>query len=131
MNSTPPSSSESSDTASELARLRAALAHERESRSRLELALQASGEGFWEWLPGPDKLFLSATLARRLGLPDDGRLFPGADYLTRIHPDDASGVRNMLADLLRNDRRGETVEHRFRIRDADGDYCWTRVRAVA
>jgi len=127
---TPPSSSET-DAASELARLRAALAHERESRSRLELALQASGEGFWEWLPGPDKLFLSATLASRLGLPDDGRLFPGTEYLARIHPDDVAGVRDMLADLLRNDYRGETLEHRFRIRDVDGDYCWTRVRAVA
>jgi len=129
--STQPSSSESSDTVSELARLRAALAHERESRSRLELALQASGEGFWEWRPGPDKLFLSAALANRLGLPNDGRLFPGTEYLSRIHPDDTSGVRNMLADLLRSDHASETVEHRFRIKDADGTFFWTRVRAIA
>ncbi len=130
MNSTPPSPSDPSDAASELARLRAALAHERGWRSRLELALQASGEDFWEWQPGTDTLFLSATLATRLGLPDDGRLFPCADYLARIHPDDAAGVRDMLADLRQHGGRSEAVEHRFRIRDAGGHYRRMRVRAV-
>ncbi len=133
MSAASPSHPDSSDT-TELQQLRAALVHERTQRARLDLALQASGEGFWEWLPGPDTLFLSPVLAYQLGFPDDGRLFSGEQYLQRIHPDDTAGVRDMLSRLLREGGEGgdlEAIEHNFRIQDAAGSYRWTRVRAAA
>ncbi len=131
MSATSQDPSHSSDAASELARLRAAVVHEREQRARLELALKASGEGFWEWLPGPNKVYLSRSLAEQLGLATDGRFFPGETYISRIHPDDVQSVRKMLADLLRSGGNTSVVEHAFRIRDAGDRYCWTRVRATA
>ena len=112
MSHTPPSSSKT-DAASDPCPFAGGALHERESRSRLELALQASGEGFWG-------VAARAGQAVPLGHPriaprPAGRRtsFPGTEYLARIHPDDVAGVRDMLADLLRNDYRGETLEHRF------------------
>ena len=131
MSAVSPSHPDSPDAAADREHLRASLAGERALRARLELALQASGEGFWEWQPGPDTLFLSPVLARQLGFPDDGRLFPGEQYLQRIHPDDVTGVRDMLSRLLRESVSSETLEHNFRIQDAAGNYRWTRVRAAA
>ncbi|MDQ5906218.1 MAG: hypothetical protein QG590_699 [Pseudomonadota bacterium] len=124
------SASASADSDAELSRLREMLDAERRQRERLELALRASGDGFWEWDPATDQLFLSALLSTQIGLPDAGQTIRGEDYLARMHPDDAEKVRAMLGDLLRSDS-SLPAELDFRIRNADDQWSWARVRALA
>ena len=119
-----------SDAASELVRLRAALAHERGMAFVAGTCAAGVGRRFrWEWQPGTDTLFLSTTLVTRLGLPDDGRLFPGR-LPARIHPDDAAGVRDMLADLVaaRRPQRGRRAPLPFAMPAATIAGCGSRRR---
>ena len=124
------SASSPADFDAEPSRLREMLDAERRQRERLELALHASGEGFWEWDPATDQLFLSASLRTQIGLPEDGQAIRGEDYLARMHPDDVENVRAMLGGLLRSES-DSPAELNFRIRDAGDEWRWTRVRALA
>jgi len=111
-------------------RLRRELSAEQARASRLELALRASGEGYWEWDPATDRLFVSPTLAAQLGLAGGEQWIPGRDYLRRVHPDDLAAVRGTLDRLRRAGRGGETVTLAFRIVDAAGDAHWVRACAA-
>lgn len=74
----------------------------RRQQDRLELALQASGMGTWEWDRRTGHVIWSTTLEEMYGFEPGG--FPGTyeAYQERVHPDDRAALSEQLRD---------TVEH--------------------
>jgi PAS domain S-box-containing protein len=87
-------------------RERAALAEQ-----RLNLALQASDIGFWDWDPTTGLTTLSETLMKNWGMDPSKFNYTLNECLERIHPDDRDRI---WAEILnsRHNRRKYDVEYR-------------------
>jgi len=95
------------------------------TRRRLELALGATDTGVYEWDTETDEVVWNDTLERVMGL-EPGE-FEGTfeAFLDRLHPDDLPRVRAEVEHAVETDSMYDTE---FRIRQADGDYQWAKVR---
>ncbi|HEY4770242.1 MAG TPA: EAL domain-containing protein [Myxococcales bacterium] len=100
----------------------------RDREERLTLALSGASDVLWDWdLPG-NRLHLSPRWRDLLGLPTVSSGTP-ADWLDRVHPEDAAPLRAALASHFEG--RTDSFEHEHRVRHADGDWRWVLVRGTA
>src|SRR5687767_10413129 len=105
---------------SEQARL--ALTGSLEIAERHLLALQASGDGVWDWDVAAGTVYFSETaqaLIAAAGSPPGQRL---QDWLERLHPDDRESLRSELASHVEGRRASLHNEHR--VVGADGAERW-------
>jgi len=95
------------------------------TRRRLELALETTDTGVYEWDMQTDEVVWSDTLERVMGLEPGG--FEGSfeAFVDRVHPDDRPRVRDQLENAVETD---SMYQAEFRMRDADGEYQWVEVR---
>ncbi|NLF40120.1 PAS domain-containing protein [bacterium] len=104
---------------SELIRLNASV---RKSEERLELALEASHDGLWDWDIASGTFYLSPRSYTMLGfLPGE---FPASfDAMNElVHPDDR---QRMLAAMRRHfDGEADTFESEYRMRTKQGGWLW-------
>ena len=108
-----------------LLQARRALAQLRASRQTLDLALQSSAMGSWEWQPATDRLSLSEEAERLLGL-EAGTFSGGTEALLRmVHPDDRERVAASFEQAMKSTNPLE-VDLRF-VRH-DGVVLWLDVR---
>ena len=102
----------------------------RHSQERYALAVAGSDDGVWDWDLVAGVAFESARARELQGLPPGPELQPLGDLVDslRVHPADAA----RRADGIRAHLAGETAayECEYRVRHADGDYRWVRVRAL-
>ncbi|HWT85700.1 MAG TPA: EAL domain-containing protein, partial [Myxococcales bacterium] len=100
----------------------------RDREERLSLALSGASDVLWDWdLPG-NRLHLSPRWRDLLGLPAVSSGTP-ADWLDRVHPEDATPLRAALASHFEG--RTDSFENEHRVRHADGDWRWVLVRGTA
>lgn len=96
----------------------------RESRERLELALESSNSGVWEWDIKKEKLFLDDRTLKILGYERDELQtgVEGAAYLH--HPEDYP----MVQEQMRSHMRGEipVFDSEYRVRTKNGTWRWLR-----
>ncbi len=98
-----------------------------DARSRLDLVVHGSCEGFWDWQLHRNELFLSSRCRELLAIAtadhggDFGRL------RERIHPEDRKRVQRAFLAHLRL-RTAFDVEYRWRL--PDGQYQWRNARGV-
>ncbi|MDG0994737.1 MAG: SpoIIE family protein phosphatase [Akkermansiaceae bacterium] len=100
-----------------------------ESQDRLELALQASNEGVWDWYVGEEDIYYSARLLRLLGydeLSAPNVIARSAEYL---HDEDIEDFQNSLRDALSPDA-ADNLAADCRYRHPDGQWHWFRIRGV-
>lgn len=104
---------------SERKRLEAAL---RASETRLEIALQAANEGWWDvnWATG--ETHVDGILVAQFGYAPGEIEFTHADWLAALHPDDAPHVLQMLNDYRLGRSTANHVEHRVFARS--GEVRW-------
>ncbi|RKD93875.1 PAS domain S-box protein [Halopiger aswanensis] len=97
----------------------------RETKRRLELALEGTNTGLWEWNVDTDEIEWSATLERLVGL-EPGE-FGGTyeAFKRRVHPDDVDRVEGAL-DTAVEERELYRIE--FRMQHEDGDWVWIGAR---
>ena len=103
--------------------------HELErATARLELALEGTETGVWEWDVGTDEVVWDGTTERLFGF--DAGEFAGtrADYLDRIHPDDRPSLERAIGRAVETGEAYE-VEHRLRP-DPDGTTRWINGKGV-
>ncbi len=115
----------------DLSRERAALAELRQSEERLRLALEASGDGAWDWNIAGGTMTLSPRFLARLGYdPDMVSLRLDAVH-NLIHPADWPEMNRQLREHLGG--ASETYACEYRIRRHSGDWAWVfdRGRVVA
>lgn len=98
----------------------------RESEEQLNLVLEGSNDGFWDWCLVSRNVRLSHRWAEILDytLPELEALFRQGKGL--IHPDDAATVRRTIADHLNGSLFQYSLEYRLRSRS--GDWKWVQDR---
>ena len=90
------------------------------SEERLNLALQASSMGLWEWDVATNELYWSPELRKIYGIgPKEPVTFEM--YVSMIHPDDRDHANEVAADSMKT---GETYQFEHRIVLRDGSIHW-------
>lgn len=94
----------------------------RKSEERLQLALEASGEGWWDWDLTTGQVNRSAQYLELLGY-EIGEFPESVDsWKNSIHPDDFSGMIDRLKTHLRDSSAPYACE--YRVKTKSGDWQW-------
>jgi PAS domain S-box-containing protein len=94
----------------------------RESEERLQLAIEGSGGGFWDWNIVTNEDYLSAEWVEMLGFEPDEIPAKYSSWEQLIHPDDKTRVMEMLDAHLRDARHSYQFEYRLRMKS--GEWKW-------
>ncbi|HEX5049020.1 MAG TPA: PAS domain-containing protein [Gammaproteobacteria bacterium] len=108
-------------------RIEAAL---RESARRYEFAINAIDEGFWDWVPDGDRLYLSPRALEILGFPQDTTFAGRASLYQRLAmpPEDRQALQQAVAEHFAG--KNARMEVGFRV-IVDGDVRWIHARGLA
>ena len=90
------------------------------------LALEASGDGAWDWNVATGEILMSETLVERLGTVPPATLDRLERFEPFLHPNDREEWRRRLEDHLAG--RTDLFVCEYRIRIADGGWRWSDVR---
>lgn len=99
-----------------------------ENEERWRLALEAVGDGVWDWTPRTGGVVYSQGWRRMLGLPAEGDGLPFGEWRSHVHPDDAANVDAHFSRLLKAEDPVLNCEHRLCM--ADGSYRWFLARGT-
>ncbi len=97
----------------------------RETKRRLELALEGTNTGVWEWDLETDRVDWNETYEGLLGIEPGtfGGTFDAFEQ--RVHPDDVARVNEEVTRAIEND---ELFQTEFRLRHEDGSWIWVGAR---
>ncbi|MBM3562014.1 MAG: PAS domain S-box protein [Alphaproteobacteria bacterium] len=95
-------------------------------RRRLEAALSRGRCGLWEWDISRGRIYWSDSMYEMLGLAAERRFLSFAELSEMLHPED--GDFETIADMIAGSR-ANSVDHEFRLKNADGEWIWLRARA--
>jgi PAS domain S-box-containing protein len=96
------------------------------SERRLDLALQVSRDGLWDWNLLTGEWYFSPRWCESLQL-DPAKVAPRlSTWEERIHPQDLDGVHDAIDRHLRGETEGYESEHR--VLAGSGEYRWHRSR---
>jgi len=99
-----------------------------DNEERWRLALEAVGDGVWDWNPATDETIYSEGWWRVLGLSPVAGCFTAREWWERVHPDDEATVKAQVANLIAGRDQLFHCEHRLRL--ADGTYRWFLARGT-
>ncbi|MDX1295495.1 MAG: PAS domain S-box protein, partial [Sulfurimonadaceae bacterium] len=92
-----------------------------ESEKRLELSIESSEQGTWEWNIQTGQVIYGGKGPQILGY-EDGELEPSLQtWLELLHPDDRDRAQRLLKEHVEN---GELYKTEYRLRSKDGSYKW-------
>jgi PAS domain S-box-containing protein len=95
---------------------------------RLNLALEATEEGIWDWVIPKEEIFFSDRLKKLLGLDKDaGSTIPIDEWKNRIHPDHRERVSDMFREHLKK-KLPFNVDYLYR--SNSGEYRWLNSRSM-
>jgi PAS domain S-box-containing protein len=98
-----------------------------EQRRRLEVAVEATGMGFWEWDLDAEKVSWSDRNRALYGL-QPGEPVSLERYMELVHPDDLEAVRNAYRSASEQPDGGDySIEHR--VITPDGEQRWILAHA--
>lgn len=100
----------------------------RVSAQRWELALEAAGDGVWDWDVQTGDMQFSRSFAQLLGFAEHEYGKHVEDWTMRIHPDDQTHVMGALQDHLAGKSPVFLNEHRARSKD--GSWKWIHSRGA-
>ena len=93
------------------------------------MALFGSGDGLWDWNMETNTIYYSPRYTAMLGYDRStfGNTFES--WRDKLHPDERPAILKRQMDIIMSPRYGNSYEHSFRMRKADGTYCWILSRA--
>jgi len=94
-------------------------------RSRIDTALNRGRCGLWDWDLARGRIFWSHSMFAILGLDPRNDLLAFGDVSRLVHPDDID-LYQLAAELA--DAKAHSIDHEFRMMNADGRWTWLRVR---
>ena len=101
----------------------------RRQSERLELAVQAANDGFWEWDLRARQFYVTGPWNALIGRAIEACVSGPELWLERVHPDDIGHLKRALEAHLSGNV--ERLDHEHRIRHEDGSYRFVRCRGVA
>jgi PAS domain S-box-containing protein len=90
------------------------------SEQRLNLALQASNMGLWEWEVSTGKLYWSQELRKMFGVKN-GDEITYEKYISLLHPDDRARANRVITHSMQT---GESYQFEHRVIWPDGSTHW-------
>lgn len=90
----------------------------------LKYALDASGDGIWDWTPADGKMVYSKAWIDMLGYEEGELASLASEWSDRLHPDDAEWVFAAINKVTQTPENGDTVSHEYRFKNKAGDYLW-------
>lgn len=118
-----------------LARIETHLSHKRtvedlrESEERYALAVRGANDGLWDWNLTTNEAYWSPRWKAMLGYDESAIGVSPDEWLTRVHPDDTTRVREGLAAHLADESGFYESEHRILHRN--GTFRWVLCRGAA
>ena len=108
-----------------ISRLRRARVRLRESEERLQMSLEATSDGLWDWSLDADKVYFSPGYYTMLGY--EVNAFPPSyeSWYGLLHPDDRDEAVNQVSAHMQS---GEEFRIEFRLRNNDGGWTWIMAR---
>jgi len=92
------------------------------NRERLELVLQSTRLGMWDWNPQTNEVHFDRNWARQLGIPYKALQLNLEDWKSRVHPDD---MQQCFADIQAHiDGYTDFYQNIHRIRHMDGHWVY-------
>lgn len=91
---------------------------------RLQLALDATKQGIWDWNLAKDKIYFSAEYFGLLGYRENPAGFTNQDWIDKIHPADKQIVLKHQNECLERKRMSYDVEYRLKLQSQK--YHWFR-----
>ncbi|MGB5791999.1 PAS domain-containing protein, partial [Poseidonibacter sp.] len=100
-----------------------------QSKQRLDLAMDTTKDGLWDWDVKTNEVFLSATWKNMLGYEDNELKSEFVEWTKRVHPDD---VNNTLKDLNTHlEKKTPYFENIHRMKHKNGSWIWILDRGKA
>ncbi|MCX7593392.1 MAG: PAS domain S-box protein [Fischerella sp.] len=99
----------------------------RQSEERLQLALEASDLGLWDWKVKTGKVYRDWRWKRMLGYEEQEIGDDSQAFQQLVHPEDAEVIKLALDAYLRGESPAYEVE--FRMRSKSGEWKWIQSRA--
>lgn len=96
------------------------------SEARLQLTLQATQIGIWDWDVANDNWYASPVYYTALGYAPRSGQGDRQEWAERLHPDDRAQVMDKIQNVL--SRYFNEYCYEARVRHADGSYRWQQVR---
>lgn len=91
---------------------------------RLLMALNATGDGLWDWDTLTNEVYYSPAYLNMLGY-SPGEFAPTLDsWSERIHPDDHDDVMLPQLRMVTSPDAGDTFTYTYRMRRRDGRWAW-------
>lgn len=91
------------------------------SEERLELALQASNSGVWDW-DGENNSLYSRRIPDVLGYVDANDTMTVKEHMEYVHPDDLAQARTKYMQFANADVTTQAIS--YRMRDINGEWRW-------
>ncbi|MTV32759.1 PAS domain S-box protein [Rhodoblastus acidophilus] len=95
-------------------------------RARMDAALDRGRCGLWDWNLATGRIHWSESMYDLLSMPSREEFLSFGEIRALLHPEDGDLV-GIAEDLTAG--RLETVDHAFRMRNANGAFVWLRARA--
>ncbi|MFA6976899.1 MULTISPECIES: PAS domain S-box protein [unclassified Mesotoga] len=99
----------------------------RENLERFSFAVEASGEGIWDWNIETGEAFFSKRWKDMLGFSDEEISDHVSEWEKRIHPEDVEEVKSVLNRCFKGDI--PFYEKEYRLIGKNGSLVWVRDRA--
>ncbi len=115
------------ELAGSLQRIDATSASARDSSQdagRLLLAINAAGDGLWDWDAATDEVYYSPRYLSMLGYTAEQFSGDLETWKKKIHPDDIHKIVPPQAALVESPRYGDSFECTYRLMRADGTWAW-------
>jgi len=93
-----------------------------DQRRRLEMALETTEQGIWDWTLPTDVVVFSDQVATMLGDRPEDWTEGFASWRVRVHPDDLPAVEHAVEDHLAG--RTRLFQAEYRMRRHDGAWAW-------
>lgn len=94
----------------------------RESKLRLEMAIDGTGAALWDWDISSNEVYYSSSWKKALGYQNDEIRFDLSEWTDRIHPDDREKTLSNLNQYLEGESTAYEAE--VRLRHKDGHYLY-------
>jgi diguanylate cyclase (GGDEF)-like protein/PAS domain S-box-containing protein len=101
----------------------------RRSEERLSLAAEGASDGLWEWDLRSQEFYVSARWRAMMGLPATAVIGRLADWMDRVHPEEAASLKEALDAHLSG--KTDHFQYEHRIRHESGSYRLFLCRGVA
>ncbi|QOY54978.1 PAS domain S-box protein [Candidatus Sulfurimonas marisnigri] len=101
----------------------------RQYKERLELALEGSSDGLWDWDLTTNELYLSPRWKEMLGYKDDELSNEFSTWKDNIHTEDIEQILYKVDSYLSH--KTTVFEHTFRMKHKNGSWVWILGRGKA